>query len=182
MKDFDKRYWRDTRFRNTGDVRQFDDIISGKKKTALQKLAERYRRFSIIGLVCAFQSVTLMNPNIIPPGPYKTPLICLYIATMLLASAMDNRLCQGIRSIDVSEMTVAEVARMALHYRKRHLQCIAVLLPMAVVFISGIAMMALSTGNEYILAGMVTGGIIGLLVGLNELRKFMSDYREITRE
>ncbi len=54
----------------------------------------------------------------------------------VIASVMDRWLYKGISRIDVATMPVSEVCRLAFYYRKKHFQFMAILIPLAVIFIT----------------------------------------------
>ena len=93
---------------------------------------------------------------------------------------MDYWLYQGIRSIDCSTMTVSEVSRRALFYRKRHLQFIAILLPIAFIWIG--MLVYYINYNKYFIWGIVIGGIIVFDVGFRQLLAFLADYRRVVED
>ncbi len=98
----------------------------------------------------------------------------------LVCSVMVYWLYRGISSIDVVDMSISEVVSRALFYRKRHLQFILILIPMAVVILTFVAWQVID--NEYMLIGMAFGAIAGLAIGTRMLLSFMADYRTITSD
>ena len=90
---------------------------------------------------------------------------------------MDRWLSRGVSGIDVGSMPVAEVCRLAMYYRRKHFQFMAILLPLAVGFI--LALGWLLSFDMWIILGMACGALAGLSVGVMQFRKFMSEYREI---
>lgn len=182
MEENQKKNWRDTRFNSSETQSEIESIISGKRRTALQALAAGYKRFSYISLCSILLCAPLMQPHIMPYAPMKWPIVILFVVYMLVASMMDNWLYKGISAIDIAEMPVAEVARLAAFYRKRHIQFIFVLIPFALAFLCGMCWYSVWSGFLSSLAGIAVGATVGLFIGLRELRKFMADYRDITRE
>ena len=120
------------------------------------------------------------NPNIFP-GELKWRIIIsvAFALYALTASVMDCWLYNGIRSIDVVTMPVAEVIRKAMFYKKRHMQFIAVLLPFVLAIIGVIAWKG---DNIYFRLGIIVGFIAGTAIGVFQLMNFLSDYRAITSE
>lgn len=180
MEDNLKRDWRETSIRSASNESTIEAIKDGHRKSALQRLASRYRMFSIIGAVCSVSiPMILHNPGIFPENPYKIWALLIFCLYFLTCSAMDLWLYHGITGIDVATMSVSEVISRALFYRKRHLQFVMVLLPWAFVIVG-----ILIYFNEirFALYGMIAGGTLGLIVGINQLRRFMADYRDVTRD
>lgn len=160
---------------------EYNTIINGRRKTALDRLADRYKRFSMVGVALILLSISwCFNEHIFPGNTLFRIIIAVSFALYALAaSIMDRWLYLGILSIDVATMPVAEVIRKALFYRKRHLQFIAVLLPWVTVVISAIAW---NDSNLYFRLGIIVGVIAGMAIGIIQLMNFLSDYRDITSE
>lgn len=176
-----KKNWQNANVSLSRGSDTYDSIINGKRRTALDNLAERYRRFTVIGLTLILLSFTWMfNPSMFPDNPRLRIAVGVSFAVYaLIGSVMDRWLYQGIRSIDVVTMPVSEVIRKALFYRKRHLQFIAILLPIVLTII---AVMAWSMDNLYFRLGILIGVIGGIAIGLHHLFAFLADYRTITSE
>ena len=96
---------------------------------------------------------------------------------MLSAASYDWRLYRKISSISVADMPVIEVLHKTWLCRKRHLQFIAYFLPVDILFIGIIFTM--SDGSISFLCGIIAGTVIGLIIGIKNLRRFMADYRKI---
>lgn len=157
--------WRDTRINTPGD---FDS----RRRTALERLARRYLRFSLFALLIAgYMPMTLAR------YVDSTPLIISFAAYLLICSAIDYYLYRHVQAIDVAEMPVGEVLERAMYCRKRHLQFVAALLPCAFTLLGWMAWCV--SGNVYMLAGMATGAVLGLIVGTTVLRRFLADYRDL---
>lgn len=170
-----KQNWRDTRFSSNENPERMKEIMDGRRRTALERLAARYRRFSIIGFLmpvaCAFYPSHLF-------GGMTPWLSVALVAYFLLCGVMDDWFCRGIQSIDVATMPIAEVAAKALYYKKKHLQAVALLMPIAMCLI-GFFVYA-GTGDPWFLAGVIVGALVGLAIGLMQLNRFMADYRNFS--
>ena len=173
-----KRNWRDARIKSSVD-NNFDEIFNGRRHTALENLSRRYKRFSTIALVFVLWGpMTFSNPSLLEHGRMVMSIVSAVY--FMICSGMDYWLYQGIRSIDCSTMTVSEVSRRALSYRKRHLQFIAILLPIAFIWIG--MLVYYINYNKYFIWGIVIGGIIGFAVGFRQLLAFLSDYRRVVED
>lgn len=174
-----RRCWRDTTFRNSDNPTDTD-----RRYTALQKLALHYRRFSNIALLfIPMLPLSLGNVMRHMDAELNWMAIALILFGMvyfLTCSLMDRWLYRGISSIDVAEMPVVEVCRLAFHYRKKHLQFIAILIPFAVIFLGG--MVSIFYTDIYLIWGLAIGAVLGLILGIHQFRIFMSEYRDITRD
>lgn len=178
MKENFKKDWADIRFSSVSQ-NEINTIIQGRRLSSLDNLALRYKRFSIIGLLGIFWSIFWGFSHLLPEnGRWSLP-IC-YGLYFLLCSVMDRWLYYGISSIDCVTMNVNEVMRRALFYRKRHLQFIAILLPLAIGLIGFTAYVY--SFDHYFIYGIVSGAIIGVAIGLFALMRFLEDYRNILKD
>ncbi|MDE7159810.1 MAG: hypothetical protein K2O24_03055 [Muribaculaceae bacterium] len=159
---------------------EFETMYRERKETALEQLAQRYRRFSRLGLVMAVVSVFWMFSHISFAESYMkyvtSIVFILYFAT---CSIIDNWLYNGVKSIDCFTMSVSEVIDKALYYRRKHLQSMILLIPFAVVAMGTLAFSFVS--EPYMIYGMIAGLIIGLAIGLQQFRSFMAEYRTISK-
>ncbi len=177
MTDRLKQTWQDTQFRQPSQ-KNIDEILEGKRETALKNLARRYNRFSLISGIAIIGSISFLNQKLIPAD--SRLLLCISFAIYFFtASMMDLWLSNGISKIDCLRMSVSEVAGKAAFYRKRHFQFMAVLIPMAITLITILARQF--TDNIIFLVCMGIGALTGLTFGLRQLREFMTDYRSLTR-
>ena len=74
-------------------------------------------------------------------------------------------------------MKVEEVLRLTMRYRKRHLQFMLILMPMAVALLIGMGIYLRS--DRSVIYGMIAGALIGLAIGIRYLIEFMRDYRRV---
>lgn len=169
-----KKEWQKTSFRHTSQE-QIDNSINGRL-TSLEKLARRYRRFCIFAICMIPLNVNIIA-NIFPDESMMWLALC-YSVCLLSSAVVDFLLYKGIRGINCRTMSVIEVARRALKCRKRHLQSIMVLAPMAFATVGLTAYFA--TSDSYMIAGIIVGAAVGLILGSLQLREFMRDYREVT--
>ena len=178
MEEDAKREWRDIRLSTIGS-QDYEDIYSGRRRTALENLAHRYKRFAIIGLLFVIWApLTFYNPEIQIDN--RLTIIIFSSIYFLTCGLMDLWLYRGIRSIDCASMTIKEVATRALFYRKRHLQFISILLPFAFIWI-GILCYNLCDNTAF-LWGVGLGALAGFAIGIRQLMKFLNDYRSITED
>ncbi|MDE6631937.1 MAG: hypothetical protein K2K23_02955 [Muribaculaceae bacterium] len=176
-----KKDWQNSNVAIQTEANTYDRIINGKRRTALENLADRYRRFSNLALILILLSFSwIFNPDMFPGNQGLRIAVGVSFAVYaLIASIMDRWLYKGIQSIDIVVMPVSEVVRKALFYRKRHLQFIVILLP---IVLSIIAVMAWSMDNLYFRLGIVVGFIAGVAIGVRQLLAFLADYRDITSD
>lgn len=170
-----KKNWNDTKFHSMNDDCA-REILNGKRSTALQGLAKRYRWFSNMALIMLIW-FPLMMTNRLLPDDTRLYFCIAFAAYFLICSVMDRWLYLGISRIDCATMPVSEVSRLALFYRKRHLQFILILIPLMVALIG--ALIHTLVDDIYFVVGAVFGGIVGLAIGIRQFMEFMSDYRKV---
>lgn len=175
MEDNLRQAWRDTaNSLESSDSNDLRNVIYNNN-TALDRLAQRYKRFATLSLCCIFMSVAFMNSHIFPNAGLWLPIsMMVYFMT---ASIMDWWLYYGIKSIDCQKMTVVEVVKKAYFYRKRHFQFMAILFPLMIALFCGFVYVA--DGDRYIILGIALGGAVGLVLGFVQLMRFLSDYRSL---
>lgn len=157
----------------------YDDIMTGRRLTALERLKRSYKRFSILGFVMILMTgctalngslLSLVGDNLV----WFCVVWCLYFAT---CSIMDAWLYHGISKIDIATMPVNMVAEMALYYRKRHLQFIAILLPWALALVG--FLLYYTIDDRYMAIAICIGFLAGAVIGVYKLMEFMADYRSL---
>lgn len=173
-----RKDWQDTNVDISLEYSSREAILNGKRKTALQNLAERYRRFSNLGILLVVLGITYcFNPALFSDVYSRVAFGVVFAVYAMVASIMDRWLYYGVRSIDVAIMPVSEVVRKALFYRKRHLQFVLVLLPFVIALI---VILAWKIDNLYFMLGIIAGVIVGIAIGIRQLLSFLDDYRTIT--
>lgn len=160
---------------------EFEIMYREKKETALERLADRYRRFSRLGIVMSIMWVFFsLSHFFIAIGPLKWVVCALMIVYCALCSCIDHWLYKGVSSINCFTMTVSEVASKALYYRKRHLQSMMFLFPFAFLMVG---LLAYSLKAEpFMIYGILAGMLFGLALGYNQFRQFMKEYSIITSD
>lgn len=171
-----KRSWQETRFYRP-DRAVMEEVMNGRRLTALESLGRRYRCFSIVSSMMVCCSLLFSLGEF--PFIHGLPLTLAFCFYFLVCSTMDFWLYMGVRSIDIQEMTVAEVAGKAMFYRKRHLQFMAILIPMAAALLTFLIWTV--TEDAYMIVGIASGGLIGLALGIRQFMRFMADYRTLVR-
>lgn len=173
-----RKNWQDANVTISENTGSYDAILNGKRKTALQNLAQRYRWFSNMALVfLLLVPINLMNMHLFPDLKGRMIIVIWFCSFFIICSVMDRWLYHGIRQIDVVTMPVAEVVEKALYYRKWHIRFIFILLPMA---LACLGLLAYYIDDLYIRLGMLAGFLTGVAVGVRQLLNFLADYRAIT--
>lgn len=148
--------------------------LSPRAQTALDSLAKKYLRFAIVGAVMVICSIPYSQLDVIR-ADVRLPLCIGMMIYFGLCSVMDLGLYHKVKEIDISRMSVVEVSDRALKCRRRHLQSMAVLIPIAAVLVCGI-IYALGA-DKYAVYGAIGGAAIGLAFGYTIFRRMMSDYK-----
>lgn len=175
--DFNKlqKNWR--KAENSMTSREEHEFNPGRK-TTLERLAIRYRSFSVFSMGAAICfAVMFILGKLHDVLEFPTWFIICFEVYFLIASLMDYWLYQGVKSIDCSRMTVEEVLRKTLFYRKRHLQFMAVLIPCALTLM--ISMGIMLKADPYVIYGMIAGFIFGVAIGVKYFLAFMHDYHTL---
>lgn len=149
-----------------------------RKRTALDRLRDRYRVFRNVSLLMVFSSFMLFTRSDLLAKPYDLYLGAAFSAYFLICFLMDLWLWWGISNIDPLTMSVRQVVEKAMFYRKRHLQFIAVLLPLALSLVG--FMGYLFSADRYMLVGMIIGAVCGAAIGVIQLKRFMREYRRLS--
>lgn len=145
------------------------------RKTTLQSLEEKYKRFSRFGLLVAVLMLVYCMANILP-GEYGRATALVMMAMCAMASVIDYWLYLQLKEINVDIMPVQEVIERSMMCRKRHLQSICLLLPLA---LAAIGMVVYSSSDPYMRYGAIAGAIFGFAIGLRFLVGFMADYKSL---
>lgn len=157
---------------NTVSELQLDE----NRKTALQRLGDKYNRFSHMSLV-----IMLCGPLVLWNVGIRSVLLFVgyYILTGA-ASIFDAYLAQSIRAINLTRMPVTEVLERTMRCRKLHLRWEIYVLPIVVLWVAATAYTM--QADIYFVYGVITGGFIGLVMGIRVLLRFLNDYREVMQE
>lgn len=148
--------------------------FGNRRRTSLQRLADRYRRFALLALL-------MIGLNMSPLLQFCPPeCIIGFVLIMLAASAMDFYLMYSIRSIDPSTMSVHDVLFRIMDCRKKHLTFVVVGLPC--VFLWCLYLGYSHRLDVYFLGGIISGGVIGLALGIRVLLRFLDDYSAALEE
>lgn len=156
-----------------------NEVIHSRKRTALQNLAQRYKRFSLLSIVFIFIA-PFYGFNHLFEGWLS---ICIPISMVIffgIASVMDWWLYKRVSGIDVTIMTNEKVVRESRLCRRRHFQFMAILFPLALGMVS---LFVIGFKNEvWGIFSCAIGLVIGLAIGLRQLINFLNDYRMLRED
>lgn len=180
MEDNIKKIWQSARVNLVSDDSSLNDIMSGKRKTALESLAKRYRWFSNMALLfLCFIPLNIMNMPIYSDTNSKILFLIIFGSFFLISSIMDRWLYLGIKRIDIVSMSVLEVVEKARYYRKWHIRFIFILLPFA---LACLALLYYLADDIYLRLGMIAGFLFGVAIGVRHLMNFLADYKALTSD
>lgn len=178
-----KQIWDQTDSRLTELERQTADLArqsrETRRRTALERLIERYRRFSIVGILLAVM-IMMQTISGFYQGPYGIAAGVTGVLLGCICSIMDRWLWAKLKAIDITRMGVAEVSARAILCRRRHLQFICFSVPMLFLMIAFILLS--KDVNIYMIYGIISGALVGFVLGLRELACFLSDYRTLSQD
>lgn len=144
-------------------------------RSTQEKLVRKYIGFIVIEfLMIVYMSLFfLFNPFIVEK--YKIPSLIYWLIFFLIELIIDLYLMIKIKNVNVHEATITEVAKRAAQNWKLHKIGIAIGIPLAIgaVILFSLAINA----DEFIILGMIVGGTIGFIIGINQLFKFRSYYK-----
>lgn len=153
------------------------EIKKSKYKSSQDKLVSRYRRFIILELIwlVLFPGIICLNPLVMPE--YKLATVIYFALFFALEAIMDYYLMTKVQNIDIFNSSVREISDRARQYRKIHLICVAIGIPLG---IGAVLLFILSMGaNQDVIYGMIGGAVVGLLIGAYQLIQFLSSYKNL---
>lgn len=146
-------------------------------ETSHDRLARRYRNFFRLSLVAMFISFINGIHSVSLFGNTPSWLWIAFMAFFMIAAIMDYWLYRSMQGINFNNMTVEEVLHSTMYLRKRHIQFIFILMPLAIFIVVYFAIC--NKDNAAMAYGIAAGFIIGLTAGIMKLLDFLSDYRNI---
>lgn len=149
------------------------------RRTPLEKLALRYKRFSVMGVVCILLGLSWLN---IPDLQLKNRILTVvfYCLMMLICAVTDRYLYMKLSSINISSTPTARVIETVRKCRKIHLIFICFSIPMAIALIGFIAWQF--SNSIYMLICIIVGAVTGLVIGIFQLMEFLRDYRDLLND
>lgn len=151
--------------------------ISGynKIRTAREKLIAKYRSFTFLSLLMIVYFPLLFWNLPVSAESYRIPVIIYCTLFFLFEASVDTFLMLRIKSLDVYNSTVSEIARKSAQCWKIHKMAVIAGIPLAAG--AFILIFLLMNANLYALLGMITGGLVGLALAIRHLRRIMHYYR-----
>lgn len=149
-------------------------VVNNKYKTAQERLIRKYSVFIIIEIIMILYIILVVEFNPMVVEKYKTVTLLSWSLFLAGAAGLDLYLRESMKRMDVYNLNVSEITRLAARNWKLHKMGIIIGLPIAfgAIILFGLLMDA----NKFTIYGMIVGGIIGFIIGLSQLRKFSESY------
>lgn len=160
--------------------RMAKDVMRNKYKTVQEKLISKYQMF--IFIACVMLAFTILFIGFTPSAveKYRIPVMIYWCIFFLFEGCIDMYLMFRLKEIDIYNSTVKEIATRAAANWRIHKIAILIGLPLALGALVLYAL--LLDANIVMIIGMIAGGVIGLLIGMRQLLKFMKYYHLLQTE
>ena len=150
-------------------------VTGNKYKTAQEKLVRKYTTFIIIAFIMIVYVFFIVMFNPFGVEKYKIPVLIYWTLFFLGEAGIDFYLRTKVLEIDIYNSSVRESTRQAAHNWKIHKLAVAFGLPVA---IGAVVLFALfMNADTFVIIGMIVGAVVGLSIGVMQLRKFWDYYR-----
>ncbi len=154
-------------------------VVRENVRSAQDDLARMYGTFAIFSAIFTVVGPIVMYKmadEFVNPWFPSWLIAALFFPYFLGASLMDTWLYFRTKEIDVARWPMDAVSRSAVRIRKRHHLFMMILIPYMLILLS---MMIFGSLNMYLVYGMITGAIIGGLIGLRAYHRMMADLRSM---
>lgn len=149
-------------------------------KSAQDKLISKYRKFIILEIIMIIWVLMFVMFNPLISDKYRIVLAVYWCIFFLIEVTIDSYLLLKTKEINIYENNIRQTARQAASNWKIHKITLAIGLPLA---FGAVILFALALdANQYMMMGIMTGGIIGLIIGIKQLIKFRQYYRQLQSE
>lgn len=175
-----KEIWRSSDLEPKVSMNDMIHIITkGNMKSTLQKLCDFYRRIGILASIMLLLPWQFYYMSLGGSMDFNWFVPILWEALSLLSAVNSFILYRKLKKIDVVNMNITEVFDRIKKCRKFHIIDIMCNLPIAVLFLIA---MALSANDISFVYGMITGAVVGLIVGIRMLVKVLGMYRSLIND
>ena len=158
------------------------EVTQSKFKTAREKLVAKYKAFIFIALIMIiYMNLYLIHmPDVVEQ--FRIPAIIYWTCFFLFTAGADTYLMLKVKDIDVYNSSVRDISRQASHNWKMHKIVLIIGLPLAFGAIFLLSLLLNARENIYIIYGIITGGVVGLVIGIIHLLKFREYYKLLQTE
>lgn len=155
-------------------------VMNENFKTVQEKLIRKYTFFIIIAVVMIFYMWIFVwfNPDVVEK--YKVVTSVYWSVFFILEAGIDFYLRHQVKQIDIYNSSVKDIALQAAKNWRVHKIAVFCGIPVAIgaVILFGLLLNA----DMFVIYCMIAGGMIGLLVGIRQLKKFYENYRILQTE
>ena len=155
-----------------------DEIKKNKLQNSQEKLMRRYKVFIVLEALCIPLIILIIGFNPLVVEKYRIVTLICWILFFLGEVGIDSYLLYRTYNIDIYGDSIVEISKKARKNWKIHKIAVLVGLPIAIGIV--ILFILAMGGNMEIMYGVIVGLTIGLIIGLNQLFKFMKNYKEMT--
>ena len=156
------------------------DIKNSRYKSSIDNLISRYRKFIIIALVSAIIFPIFIYSNPLVVDKYRNITAIYWLVFFLMEMSFDVYLMQRLRSINIYESSINQIAQITCKTWRIHKYMIAIGLPIA---LGACCLFALALdANYFTILGMIVGGILGVCIGIGQLIKFKTEYKNLQND
>lgn len=156
------------------------------RRSALERLISQYGRISCVcGLLSVLYLATALLAIIKPDAGDNINAglswwVQIYLCVFLFAAFLYDRIIiSRLRTINLWEMSVMQVSRIATSCRRLHHRWIIGAIPVVILFL--ILLYFDVRENEYLVNGMFVGAFAGMIIGSFIYRRIMREYRQLIR-
>ena len=153
------------------------EAISNNLKTAQELLVRKYSRFIFVSLVMLIYIYLFVMFNQFVVEKFRIPTLIYWSLFFLFEAGIDCYLMLKVKEIDVFNSSITEISRQAKRNWKIHKIAICIGFPLAIG--ACILFGLLLNADKFVILGMITGGIVGLLIGIRQLMKFLKYYKQL---
>lgn len=154
-------------------------FANGSMKSTLQKLCDYYRRIAILASLMLLLPGQFYYMSLGGSMTFNCFLPILWELIMLSSAVTSFTLYRRLNKINVVKMNITEVFDRVRKCRKFHIISIICDLPVALLFLTT---MALSANDKFFIYGMITGAVAGVIAGSRILIKMLGMYRSLIND
>lgn len=151
-------------------------VKENKLSSARENLIRKYRMFIILECIMIIWVILFVSHNPMVIEKYKLATTIYWSVFFLIEMGLDLFLLIKTKAINIYDSPVTEIVKRAATNWKTHKIGIAIGIPLA---IGAVILFALALdANEFAVLGIITGAIVGVIIGIKQLLKFREYYRQ----
>lgn len=152
-------------------------VAKNDYKSAKEKLISKYKKFIFLEGIMILWVWLFIGFNEEVVEKYRGITLIYWTLFFILEIGIDYYLMEKIKEIDIYTSSIRKISEQAARNWRIHKIAIIFGIPLAfgAIILFGLAMNA----NTFMIYGMIVGGLVGLLIGFLQLRRFMTYYRQL---